>query len=51
MFNTEENLKLRGSVDIKVIGPDGITKENRFIPNLVVQSGKDRKSTRLNSSH
>ena len=47
MFNTEENLKLRGSVDIKVIGPDGITKENRFIPNLVVQSGKNYIATRM----
>ena len=47
MFNTEENLKLRGSVDIRVIGPDGQTKENRFIPNLVVQSGKNYIATRM----
>jgi len=47
MFNTEENLKLRGSVDIKVIGPDGQLKENRFVPNLVVQSGKNYIATRM----
>jgi len=47
MFNTEENLKLRGSVDIKVVGSDGIVKENRFIPNLVVQSGKNYIATRM----
>jgi hypothetical protein len=47
MFNAEENLKLRGSVDIRVIGPDGQTKENRFIPNLVVQSGKNYIATRM----
>ena len=40
MFNYEETQKLRGSVDIKLFGPDGNIKESRYIPNLVVQSGK-----------
>ena len=40
MFNYEDNQKLRGSVDIKLFGPDGSVKESRYIPNLVVQSGK-----------
>ena len=47
MQNTTENIKLRGSVDISVIGPDGVVKENRFIPNLVVQSGKNYIATRM----
>lgn len=42
-----ENLKLRGSVDIKVYGPNGELKEDRFIPNLVVQSGKNYIATRM----
>lgn len=44
---SNETLKLRGSVDIKVIGPEGEIKENRFIPNLVVQSGKNYIATRM----
>jgi hypothetical protein len=40
MFNYEDTQKLRGSVDIKLFGPDGSVKESRYIPNLVVQSGK-----------
>lgn len=47
MQTTHENLKLRGSVDIKVLGPDGGIKESRFIPNLVVQSGKNYIATRM----
>lgn len=47
MQTNYESLRLRGSVDIKVIGPDGIVKENRFIPNLVVQSGKNYIATRM----
>jgi hypothetical protein len=47
MQTTYESLKLRGSVDIKVIGPDGVVKENRFIPNLVVQTGKNYIATRM----
>ena len=47
MQNTNDSFKLRGSVDIKVIGPDGELKENRFIPNLVVQSGKNYIATRM----
>lgn len=42
-----ENLKLRGSVDIKVYGPNGELKEDRFIPNLVVQTGKNYIATRM----
>ena len=40
MTNYEETQKLRGSVDIKLFGPNGDVKESRYIPNLVVQSGK-----------
>lgn len=43
----DENLKLRGSVDIKVTGPDGELKESRYIPNLVVQAGKNYIATRM----
>lgn len=42
-----ENLKLRGSVDIKVYGPNGELKDDRYIPNLVVQSGKNYIATRM----
>ena len=42
-----DNLKLRGSVDIKVYGPNGELKEDRFIPNLVVQTGKNYIATRM----
>jgi hypothetical protein len=44
---TDEFLKLRGSVDIKVWGPEGNLKEDRFIPNLVVQAGKNYIATRM----
>ena len=44
---TDEFLKLRGSVDIKVWGPNGNLKEDRFIPNLVVQAGKNYIATRM----
>jgi len=47
MFTHEENTKLRGSVDIKVYGPDGEVKDSRYIPNLVVQSGKTFIATRM----
>ena len=47
MFNYEENQKLRGSVDIKVYGPDGEVKDSRYIPNLVVQAGKNYIATRI----
>jgi hypothetical protein len=47
MQNTNDLFKLRGSVDIKVLGPDGQLKENRFIPNLVVQTGKNYIATRM----
>ena len=47
MLDTNETFKLRGSVDIKVIGPDGEVKDNRFIPNLVVQTGKNYIATRM----
>lgn len=47
MQTTNETLKLRGSVDIKVYGPDGSLKEDRFIPNLVVQTGKNYIATRM----
>lgn len=43
----DENLKLRGSVDIKVMGPSGELKESRYIPNLVVQTGKNYIATRM----
>jgi len=47
MLDTNETFKLRGSVDIKVIGADGEVKDNRFIPNLVVQTGKNYIATRM----
>lgn len=47
MFKQEENAKLRGSVDIKVYGPDGEIKDSRYIPNLVVQNGKNYIATRI----
>jgi hypothetical protein len=47
MINYEENQKLRGSVDIKVYGPDGELKDSRYIPNLVVQAGKNYIATRI----
>ena len=47
MKKYEENQKLRGSVDIKVYGPDGELKESRYIPNLVVQTGKNYIATRI----
>ena len=47
MQNLDENFKLRGSVDIKLVGPDGELKESRYIPNLVVQTGKNYIATRM----
>jgi hypothetical protein len=47
MKNYEEKAKLRGSVDIALMGPDGTVKERRYIPNLVVQSGKTWIATRM----
>lgn len=47
MINYEEQAKLRGSVDITLMGPDGTVKERRYIPNLVVQSGKTWIATRM----
>jgi hypothetical protein len=47
MQTTLDNLKLRGSLDIKLYGPDGEVKEDRYIPNLVVQSGKNYIATRM----
>lgn len=47
MFNYEDNQKLRGSVDIKLFGPDGSVKESRYIPNLVVQTGKTYIAVRM----
>jgi hypothetical protein len=47
MIKYNENAKLRGSVDIKVYGADGEVKESRYIPNLVVQSGKNFIATRI----
>lgn len=47
MQTQTEYLKLRGSVDIKVYGPNGELKEDRFIPNLVVQTGKNYIATRM----
>lgn len=47
MQNPNETLKLRGSVDIKVYGPNGELKEDRYIPNLVVQTGKNYIATRM----
>lgn len=47
MNYNEDKTKLRGSVDLKLIGPDGSIKESRYIPNLVVQSGKTFIATRI----
>jgi hypothetical protein len=47
MINYEETQKLRGSVDIKVYGADGELKDSRYIPNLVVQAGKNYIATRI----
>ena len=47
MINYEEKAKLRGSVDITLMGPDGTVKERRYIPNLVVQTGKTWIATRM----
>jgi len=47
MTKYEDTQKLRGSVDIKLIGPDGEIKDSRYIPNLVVQSGKTYIATRM----
>ena len=44
---TNEKSKIRGSVDVKLIGPDGQVKDTRYIPNLVVQSGKSYIATRM----
>jgi hypothetical protein len=46
MINKEQT-KLRGSVDVKLIGPAGEIKESRYIPNLVVQSGKTYIAVRM----
>lgn len=42
-----DTFKMRGSVDIKVYGADGELKEDRYIPNLVVQTGKNYIATRM----
>ena len=42
-----EKSKIRGSVDVKLIGPDGRVKDTRYIPNLVVQNGKNFIATRM----
>jgi hypothetical protein len=47
MQNPNDTMKLRGSVDIKVYGPDGALKDDRYIPNLVVQTGKNYIATRM----
>lgn len=47
MQTTLDNFKLRGSVDIKLFGPEGNLKEDRYIPNLVVQTGKNYIATRM----
>lgn len=47
MQNQVENLKLRGSVDIELFDTDGNLKESRYIPNLVVQTGKNYIATRM----
>ena len=47
MFENKENQKMRGSAEVKLIGPDGEIKETRFIPNLVVQNGKNYIATRI----
>lgn len=44
---TNEKSKIRGSVDVKLIGPDGQVKDTRYIPNLVVQNGKNYIATRM----
>ena len=44
---TNEKTKIRGSVDVKLIGPDGQVKDTRYIPNLVVQNGKNYIATRM----
>jgi|LauGreDrversion4_2_1035121.scaffolds.fasta_scaffold303767_2 hypothetical protein len=44
---TNEKTKVRGSVDVKLIGPDGAVKDTRYIPNLVVQNGKNYIATRI----
>ena len=47
MFSYDETSKMRGCVDIKVYGSDGTIKESRYIPNLVVQNGKNYIATRI----
>jgi hypothetical protein len=47
MFSYDETSKMRGCVDIKVFGPDGTIKDSRYIPNLVVQNGKNYIATRI----
>jgi len=47
MFDNKDNQKVRGSVDIKLFSPTGELKETRFIPNLVVQHGKNYIATRM----
>jgi hypothetical protein len=47
MQTQTEYLKLRGSVDIKVYGPNGELKDDRYIPNLVVQTGKNYIAQRM----
>lgn len=47
MFSYEEKTKMRGSVDLKLFGPDGELKESRYIPNLVVNVGKNYIATRM----
>lgn len=47
MIDYKENTKLKGSLDLKLFGPDGELKETRYIPNLVVQSGKNYIATRI----
>jgi hypothetical protein len=44
---TNDFSKLRGSLDVKLIGPNGDIKESRFIPNLVVQAGKNYIANRM----
>lgn len=51
MIDYKENAKLRGSVDLKLIGPNGEIKESRYIPNLVVQAGKSFIATRMLGSN
>lgn len=38
-MNSIENLKVRGSLNIKVTGPDGTLKQDKNLENLVVTSG------------